>query len=80
MADPSAVAHVIISKYDDILPLHRQERISARDGFVLPAPLKCGWLGRAHEITYRIVDSMFMDAKAHAWTITALRSTAWTAR
>lgn len=69
MADPSAIAHVIISKYDDLLPLHRQERISARDGFVLPRSTQCGWLGRAHEITYRIVDSMFMDAKAHAFCI-----------
>jgi transposase len=69
MADPSAVAHVIVSKYDDILPLHRQERISARDGFVLPRSTQCGWLGRAHEITYRIVDAMFADAKAHAFCI-----------
>jgi transposase len=69
MADPSAIAHVIISKYDDILPLHRQERISARDGFVLPRSTQCSWLGRAHEITYRIVDAMFADAKAHAFCI-----------
>jgi transposase len=69
MADPSAIAHVIVSKYDDILPLHRQERISARDGFVLPRSTQCGWLGRAHEITYRIVDAMFADAKAHAFCI-----------
>jgi hypothetical protein len=69
MADPSAIAHVIISKYDDILPLHRQERISARDGFVLPRSTQCGWLGRAHEVTYRIVDAMFVDAKAHAFCI-----------
>jgi len=67
MADPSAIAHVIISKYDDILPLHRQERISARDGFALPRSTQCGWLGRAHEVTYRIADAMFTDSKAHAF-------------
>ena len=69
MADPSAIAHVIVSKYDDLLPLHRQERISARDGFVLPRSTQCGWLGRAHQVTYRIVDAMFADAKTHAYCI-----------
>lgn len=69
MADPSAIAHVIISKYDDSLPLHRQERISARDGFALPRSTQCGWLGRAYEATYRIVDAMFEDAKARAFCI-----------
>lgn len=33
MADPSAVAQIVVSKYDDVLPLHRQERISVRHGF-----------------------------------------------
>jgi len=69
MADPSAIAHVIVSKYDDILPLHRQERISAREGFPLPRSTQCGWLKRAHEVTYRISDAMFADAKAHAFCI-----------
>lgn len=69
MADPSAIAHVIISKYEDILPLHRQERISTRDGFPLPRSTQCGWLGRAHEVTYRITEAMFADAKAHAFCI-----------
>ena len=35
----------IISKYDDVLPLHRQERISLRNGFVLPL-LHPVWLAR----------------------------------
>jgi transposase len=69
MADPSAIAHVIVSKYDDILPLHRQERISARDGFVLPRSTQCSWLGRAYQATYRIVDAMFAEAKARAFCI-----------
>lgn len=69
MADPSAIAHVTVSKYDDILPLHRQERISQRDGFALPRSTQCGWLGRAYAVTHRIVDAMFMDAKANAFCI-----------
>lgn len=69
MADPSAIAHVIISKYDDILPLHRQEKISARDGFVLPRSTQCGWLAKAYSVTSHIVDAMFRDAKEHAFCI-----------
>ena len=69
MADPSAIAHVIVSKYDDSLPLNRQEHISARDGFALPRSTQCGWLGRAYQATYRIVDAMFAEAKAHAFCI-----------
>lgn len=69
MADPSAIAHLILSKYDDILPLHRQERISERDGFVLPRSTQCGWLGRGHAVTRRIVDAMFQEAKSNAFCI-----------
>ncbi len=69
MADTSAIAHVIVSKYDDILPLHRQERISQRDGFALPRSTQCGWLGRAYAVTRRIVDAMFLEAKARAFCI-----------
>jgi transposase len=69
MADPSAIAHVIISKYDDVLPLHRQERISLRNGFVLPRSTQCGWMGAAHSIYYRVVDAMFDEGRARAFCI-----------
>lgn len=69
MADPSAVSHVIVSKYDDVLPLHRQERISHRSGFILPRSTQCGWLGAAYDVCYRVVDAMFAEAKARAFCI-----------
>ena len=69
MADPSAIANVIVSKYDDVLPLHRQERISARHGFALPRSTQCGWLAVAFTLLYRIVLSMFEESKAHAFCI-----------
>jgi transposase len=69
MADPSAVAHVIVSKYDDLLPLNRQERISAREGFMLPRSTQCGWLGAAFELLYRIVDAMWDEARRKAFCI-----------
>jgi transposase len=69
MADPSAIAHVIVSKYDDVLPLHRQERISQRNGFILPRSTQCGWLGAGYDVCYRVVDAMFTEAKARAFCI-----------
>ncbi len=69
MADPSAIAQVIISKYDDSLPLHRQEKISTRNGFAIPRSTQCSWLTAAHNYLVRIVDAMFEEAKAHAFCI-----------
>ena len=69
MADPSAIANVIVSKYDDVLPLNRQERISARHGFTLPRSTQCGWLTVAFTLLYRIVLAMFDEAKAQAFCI-----------
>ena len=68
-ADASAIAHVIISKYDDVLPLHRQERISLRNGFVLPRSTQCGWLGAAHSVYFRVVDAMFDEGRTRAFCI-----------
>jgi transposase len=69
MADTSAIAHVIVSKYDDLLPLNRQERISMREGFVLPRSTQCGWLGASYELLYRIVDAMWEEARRTAFCI-----------
>ena len=69
MADPSVVAANIISKYDDSLPLHRQERISARNGFRVPRSTQCGWLGEAFKVLYRIVDAMFAESVTQAFCI-----------
>lgn len=67
LADPSAIAHVIVSKYDDLLPLHRQEGISRREGFTVSRSTQCGWFGPAHAVLGRIVDAMFDDGKANAF-------------
>lgn len=69
MADASAIANVIVSKYDDVLPLHRQERISTRQGFTLPRSTQCGWLAVAFTLLYRIVLAMFEESKAQAFCI-----------
>jgi transposase len=69
MGDPSAIAHVIISKYGDLLPLNRQQTISARDGFMLPKSTQCGWLKMAHAFCAPVVDAMLDDSRRHAHVI-----------
>ena len=38
------LAHVVVSKYDDHLPLTRQSRIYARDGVEIPVSTMCDWV------------------------------------
>jgi transposase len=44
---PGLLAHVLISKYCDHLPLYRQAGIYAREGVELPRSTMAGWVGRA---------------------------------
>ena len=49
MATPSLVAHTIISKYEDHLPLYRQEHMWQRLGVEMPRNTVCGWIMAAFE-------------------------------
>jgi hypothetical protein len=69
MADPSAIADVILKKYADSLPLHRQETISERQGFVLPRSTQAGWLKAAYPMCSPIVEAMFDESKRRAFCI-----------
>lgn len=44
-AGAGLLAHVILSKYADHLPLHRQEQIFARHGIEIPRQRMCDWIG-----------------------------------
>jgi transposase len=44
---PGLVAQVLVSKYADHLPLHRQEAIFRRHGVELPRSTTCGWCAAA---------------------------------
>ena len=66
MGDASAIAHGIVSKYDDSLPLHRQEHISDRRGFRIPRSTQCNWLEAAYDCTRRIVDAMMIDGVTYS--------------
>lgn len=41
---PGLLAQVVVSKYGDHQPLHRQEQILARSGQRLPRSTMCGWM------------------------------------
>lgn len=47
MAGASLLAHVVVSKYVDHLPLYRQSDIYARDGLDLDRGLLADWVGKA---------------------------------
>jgi transposase len=47
MATEALLAHVLISKYGDHLPLYRQAQIFARQGMTLDRSTLCDWVGRA---------------------------------
>ena len=46
IAGPSLLAHVIVSKMADHLPLHRQEKIFERYGVELSRKTMCGWMAQ----------------------------------
>jgi len=66
IAGPGLLAHVLVSKFADHLPLHRQERIFRREGLHLPRSTLCGFVQGSVVLLSRIVDAMWEDAKATA--------------
>src|SRR4051794_39582409 len=47
MAPEALLAHVLVAKYGDFLPLYRQAGIFARQGIGLDRSTLCDWVGRA---------------------------------
>jgi transposase len=55
---PGLLAHVLVSKYCDHLPLYRQGEIYARDGVELSRSTLAGWVGRAAFELRPLVDAI----------------------
>ena len=47
---PGLLAHVLVSKFGDHLPLYRQSEIYAREGIGLSRSTLAGWVGSASEL------------------------------
>ncbi len=66
IAGPGLLAYVLVCKFADHLPLHRQETIFRREGLHLPRSTLCGFVQGSVVLLRRIVDAMWEDAKANA--------------
>jgi transposase len=55
---PGLLAQVIVSKYFDHLPLHRQERIFARSGVEIARSTTCDWMAACAEVLRPLYDVM----------------------
>jgi transposase len=58
LAGPSLLAHVIVSKYSDHLPLYRQSEIYARQGVGISRSTLAGWVGAASDLLSPLVDAI----------------------
>jgi transposase len=58
LAGPGLLAHVLVSKYADHLPLYRQSEIYAREGVDLDRSTLAGWVGATSELLTPLVDAL----------------------
>jgi transposase len=58
LAGPSLLAHVIVSKFSDHLPLYRQSEIYARQGVSISRSTLAGWVGAASDLLGPLVGAM----------------------
>jgi len=70
LAGPGLLAHVLVSKYVDHLPLYRQSQIFARDGIDLDRSTLADWVGGASALLEPLVGALgryvFAADKLHA--------------
>jgi transposase len=68
-ATPGLLAHLLVAKYCDHLPLHRQAEIYARKGLDLDRSTLCDWVGQAawllDPVVAGIQQHIFAGAKIH---------------
>jgi len=55
---PALLAHVLVSKFADHLPLYRQSQIYAREGVDLDRSTLAGWVGAASQLLAPLVDEI----------------------
>ena len=61
---PGLLAHVLVSKFGDHLPLYRQSQIYARDGIDLNRSTLAGWLGGSTALLEPLADAIARHVKA----------------
>lgn len=58
LASPGLLAHVVVSKYQDALPLYRQEQILKRIGIELPRATLSNWMIQAGTLIQPLINLM----------------------
>jgi transposase len=58
LAGPGLLAHVLVSKYSDHLPLYRQSQIFAREGIELDRSTLADWVGGASALLEPLVNAV----------------------
>ncbi len=58
LAGPGLLAHVLVSKYADHLPLYRQSEIYEREGLELDRSTLAGWVGGASQALAPLVEQL----------------------
>src|ERR1019366_1843314 len=70
VAGPGLLAHALVSKFADHLPLYRQSEIYARQGVEIERSTLAGWVGGASELLAPLIDAIqkhvLAGAKLHA--------------
>ncbi len=60
-AGPGLLAHIMVAKFDDHLPLYRQAEIYAREGVTLETSTLSGWVGATSAALMPLVDLLRRD-------------------
>src|ERR1700720_637011 len=63
-AGAGLLAHIVVSKYDDHLPLYRQAEIFAREGVNLETSTLAGWVGATAAALAPLIDALAADVMA----------------
>jgi transposase len=64
MAGPGLLAHVLVSKFDDHLPLYRQNEIFVRMGADIPASTLVDWCGQGMRVLAPLVERIRANVMA----------------
>ncbi|BBQ02415.1 transposase (plasmid) [Burkholderia sp. SFA1] len=70
LAGPGLLAHVLVSKFADHVPLYRQSVIYAREGVALDRSLLAKWVGHAATLLQPLVETL----RAHVMSATKLHA------
>ena len=64
MAGPGLLAHVLVSKFDDHVPLYRQAEVFARMGADIPDTTLVDWTGRAMKVLHPVIERLEAEVMA----------------